>query len=66
MSVVSGSVTSCAAFRVERQGDGVILRVIGLRPRDRAKRRAQLRKLCIRFLPDNAAVLQIPSAAFQR
>ena len=49
---------SCAAFRVERQGDGVILRVIGLRPRDRAKRRAQLRKLCIRFLPDNAAVLR--------
>ena len=32
--------------------------MIGLRPRDRAKRRAQLRKLCIRFLPDNAAVLR--------
>ena len=32
--------------------------MIGLRPRDRTKRRAQLRKLCIRFLPDNAAVLR--------
>ena len=50
----------CAAFRVERQRDGVILRVIGFRPCGHAEVLTQARKLRVRLIPVDLAALRAP------
>ena len=46
-----------AAFRVERQRNGIVLCVIGLRPRGHAEGRTQARKLRVRLIPVDLTAL---------
>ena len=49
-----------AAFRVERQRNGIVLCVIGLRPRGHAEGRTQARKLRVRLIPVDLTALRAP------